>query len=152
MRQLDRFGLFLWKAGVFTDLGTTGFPGEVHDSAAFAINERGDLVGYDVRNFDVHAFVDKGGVRDEFSLADPSAGISATYPLDINARGQILSYATIPGGGTVVVRYAPVSSIPEPVPVLLWLAGLGAFGWRVRQHNAKSDYFEPAGRVQASHA
>ena len=110
-----------------------GFPGELHDSAAYGINEHGDIVLTNLVNFFRHAIVLEDGERSFLNLPDPSAGNSAGYPFDINNAGQVLAYATAPDGAPRVVLYSPVASIPEPGNAPLWLGGLGVLAWRLRR-------------------
>lgn len=133
---------FLYADGRMSDLGTTGFPGEIHDSAACGINEHGDIVLTNLRNFRRDAIVLEDGVRTFLNLPDPLAGTSATYPFDINQLGQVLAYASAPGGAPHTVLYTPAAAIPEPDTALLWLGGLGVLAaplaWRRSRRSPSS--------------
>lgn len=129
---------FVWQDGAMTDLGTTGHRGDFHDSAAYAINDHGDIVLSNLRDFRREAIVLENGVRTYLNLPDPLAGTSASYPFAINDLGQVLAYANPPGGEQVVVRYAPVPGIPEPGAVSLSLAGLAVLAWRRRVRSSST--------------
>jgi probable HAF family extracellular repeat protein len=90
------FHAFLWRRGRMTDLGTiAGAP----DSAAFAINNRGQVVGasfVDSTKPDAVGFVWQDGGTTLLG----NLGGHSTIPFQINDRGQVVGYATLPGDAT----------------------------------------------------
>ena len=104
------FHAFLYSEGVFTDLGSAGSP----ETAAFAINNQGQVVGttlipYDDVCFDYdfgkyvpcikykqHAFIyENGNITDMNTLIPPGSGWELTWALDINNHGQIVGYGLV---------------------------------------------------------
>ena len=78
-----------------TDLGD--LPGGGNQSAAFGINDSGQIVGYSVVGPSRHAFLWTGnsGMQD---LGDLPGGSSTSTAHDINANGQIVGVSTVATG------------------------------------------------------
>lgn len=78
---------FLWREGVMTDLGTLfGAP----DSYAFAINEKGQIVGRSGRRA---VLWHNGQIFDLNALIPANSGVVLMTAVDINERGQIIVQA-----------------------------------------------------------
>ena len=88
---------FLWEKGVMTDLGNLG-----QTSFAFAINNKGQVVGHSLANDGTfHAFLwQKGGPMIDLNVFVPKEGSSLallTDAFNINDRGEIIGTGVPPG-------------------------------------------------------
>lgn len=88
---------FLWERDKMTDLGNLG-----QTSFAFAINNRGQVVGHSLTNDGTfHAFVwEKGGPMIDLNVFVPSEGSSLallTDAFNVNDRGEIIGIGFPPG-------------------------------------------------------
>lgn len=88
---------FLWERGKMTDLGNLG-----QTSFAFAINNRGQVVGHSLTNDGTfHAFLwEKGGPMVDLNVFVPSEGSSLallTDAFNVNDRGEIIGIGFPPG-------------------------------------------------------
>ena len=88
---------FLWERGKMTDLGNLG-----QTSFAFAINNRGQVVGHSLTNDGTfHAFLwEKGGPMIDLNVFVPSEGSSIallTDAFNVNDRGEIIGIGFPPG-------------------------------------------------------
>lgn len=118
-----------------TDLGSLGGV-----SLAYAINDRGQIVGYsenangiasiatlwsDGTIFDLNSFLDASTV---------AAGWILTSANDINEQGWIIGNAfnTITGTSSAFVL-SPAAAIPEPEIYAMLATGLGLLGWKARR-------------------
>jgi probable HAF family extracellular repeat protein len=81
---------FLYRGGQMQDLGTLG--GD--DSAAFGINDRGQVVGHSFTtdNATDHAFLYTGGQMEDLGALGPNSANSKSAALGINDRGQVVGY------------------------------------------------------------
>ena len=81
---------FLWRKGTMTDLGTLGT-----FSVAFAINDKGQIVGFSgIDASTVHAVMwDNGGITDLNSVIVANAPFVLVAALNINNRGEIFGQA-----------------------------------------------------------
>jgi len=116
---------FLWKDGVMIDIGT--LPGGTR-SAALAINNLGEIVGYSNIGSDlypIHAFLWKNGVMNDLGTL-PNGTNSGAY--DINDLGQIVGWTDAP------------STVPIPSAVVLLGAGLGRLGLYCRRKRLANSY------------
>ena len=105
-----RYHAFLYDGGVITDLGTaTGKPG--FGAAAVAINNRGDIAGYDHDGgLPADGWVGRpGALRTITSQLVDGSCFHAIEVIDMNDRGQIL------GRGIECDRGSPHSYVFEPV-------------------------------------
>jgi probable HAF family extracellular repeat protein len=91
---------FLWSGGVMTDLGTLGG----RSSSAAAINEQGHVVGWaENAAGQRRAFIWINGVMTDLNSAllfgQSLGGLVLTEARGINDAGQIVGFASRPGGG-----------------------------------------------------
>lgn len=90
----EEYHAFVWKKGVMTDLGLTAGLGQ---SAASAINDRGQIVGHTIneagewRGF----LLDKGTVTDLGVLSTPPGVPQFTTATDINKKGWIVGLSSV---------------------------------------------------------
>jgi len=123
------------NAFIYTDSGMVNL-GSLDGGAsqAYGLNDSGSVVG----ESDGLAFLwDEGEMFDLNTLIDDSLGISLSYAEDINNLGQILVTDSDLGRSYIL---NPVSAVPEPSVISLFLSGLGIV-WYMSFRRKKIIYF-----------
>jgi probable HAF family extracellular repeat protein len=98
---------FLWRHGTMQDLGTLGGP----DSAAFLVNQNGEVAGASDVDFNVnpvtggptvHPFLWEHGKMIDLVAGAPSSMFGGTYGIAawLNERGQVLGTMNLTGDAT----------------------------------------------------
>jgi probable HAF family extracellular repeat protein len=127
---------FLWKNGVMIDLGTVGTD---PCSRASAINSKGQIVGgsSDCTTF-LHAYLwENGGpMIDLNTVVAPGSGLTLTFALYINDRGEIAGNGVLANGDTHAFLLIPCdenhlniegcdyslveapAAVPQPIPAI----------------------------------
>jgi probable HAF family extracellular repeat protein len=97
---------FLWQNGVLTDIDPSSL-----DSAAAAVNNRGQVVGTRYTAGGAHAFVWQAGV-----MTDLGTG----YAVDINDRGQVIGQNEVGGTGATMWYHGRTYDLGAPPGVDDW--------------------------------
>ncbi|MFG1604792.1 hypothetical protein [Actinoplanes sp. NPDC049265] len=109
---------FRWQRGVLSDIDTTSF-----DSAATAINNRGQVVGNRYTAGGAHAFRWQGGV-----MTDLGTG----YAWDINDHGQVIGQNQMGGSGATMWYRGRVYDLGAPPGLDDWRPiAINERGWIV---------------------
>ena len=124
---------YIYVDGMMIDLGTLDAIDTV--SAAFDINNRGQVVGYSgTRNGNRAFLYQAGGMVDLNQLIDPLSGWTVEYAMAINDLQQIAGTACN-NGQCYAVRLDLVNEVPEPgtgvlmalaLVLLIWIGRTGA--------------------------
>jgi probable HAF family extracellular repeat protein len=98
------FHAFFWsRATGIEDLGT--LPGD-SISLAYAINERGQIVGQSIGAGGSRAFIYEGGAIQDLNALVPAGSPLLVYANDVNDRGEIVGQAVDPVSGNLVAFVA----------------------------------------------
>lgn len=112
---------FLYSNGQMINLGSLGNSW----TSAYALNEKGQVVGSSDINSTSHAFLYSGGAMlDLNTLLAANSGWELLSASDINELGQIVGTGTI-NGQTHAYLLTPTT---VPVPAAAWLLGSGLLG------------------------
>ena len=90
----------LWDHGTLTKIGTLGGP----SSAAFDINDRGQIVGKADTGLATHAFLWENGAMRELPVPVPTTEYSRAF--GINNIGQVVGDMTLPDGSNHAFVYS----------------------------------------------
>jgi probable HAF family extracellular repeat protein len=96
---------FLWKNGRMLDLGL--LPGDSFSDTS-NVNSKGQVVGLSGNSISSRAVLwEKGHIFDLNTLVPAGSGVTLTWALYINDRGEISGYGTLPNGDTHAVLLIP---------------------------------------------